>query len=196
MEKKVDSPPVWKVNRIQKIDTPPPGRCLKFLKFLPPGVLVYFVKQLTSIPISINPFLFQHTQASPTETAICPEVASTLEAAIDSIVSSIETTLQPDYRRHHSILYCHECAQCQHFYKSTKVSQLYSKYSAIWVWVWVADTPTQTHTQILWHLKAPTQNPYPNTQKNPYPYPGMCWKKNPWVGATFFSGKKLLLPIK
>jgi hypothetical protein len=44
-----------------------------------------------------------------------------LEAAIDSLVSSIETTLQPDYRRHHSILYCHECAQCQHFYKSTKV---------------------------------------------------------------------------
>jgi hypothetical protein len=30
-----------------------------------------------------------------------------------------------------------------------KVSQLYSKYSAIWVWVWVAHTPTQTHTQIL-----------------------------------------------
>ena len=28
-----------------------------------------------------------------------------------------------------------------------------------------------THTQILRHLKASTQNPYPNTQKNPYPYP-------------------------
>jgi len=31
--------------------------------------------------------------------------------------------------------------------------------------------PTQIQTQILRHLKAPTQNPYPNTQKNPYPYP-------------------------
>ncbi len=31
--------------------------------------------------------------------------------------------------------------------------------------------PTHTQTQILRHLKAPTQNPYPNTQKIPYPYP-------------------------
>ncbi len=30
---------------------------------------------------------------------------------------------------------------------------------------------THTHTQILWHLKAPTQNPYPNTEKIPHPYP-------------------------
>ena len=42
MEKKVDSPPVWKVNRIQKIDTPPPGRFLKFLKFLPPANFLEF----------------------------------------------------------------------------------------------------------------------------------------------------------
>lgn len=27
----------------------------------------------------------------------------------------------PEHREKHSILYCHECTQCQHFYKSTKV---------------------------------------------------------------------------
>jgi len=34
---------------------------------------------------------------------------------------------------------------------------------------WIPKTHTQT--QILRDLKAPTQNPYPNTQKIPYPYP-------------------------
>jgi len=43
-------------------------------------------------------------------------------------------------------------------------------------------TQTHTHTQILCHLKAPTQNPYPNTQKipHPYPYPYPNTQNNPY----------------
>ena len=39
-----------------------------------------------------------------------------------------------------------------------------------------------TQTQILRHLKAPTRNPYPNTQKIPYPYPYSypSTQKNPY----------------